>query len=193
MRCRLFLAISTVLMGLWSCVAFATTVLEKSFPDLVHEADTIVVGTVAAIESGGQTPPRTLITFTDLDVLKGNPQDELTVEVLGGPAPDGLRLHIAGVPEFHLGDRMVVFVVGNETQAVPFVGMWQGVYRVVRDAETDTEVIADHAGQPLTAFPQRSQRGIVHDGEPSRQAQTGPALTLEAFTQSIVEELQGGK
>lgn len=168
---------------------WATTVLEKSFSDLVQEADTIVVGTVTAIESGGQAPPRTLITFTDLDVLKGDPQEELTVDVLGGPAPDGMRLHIAGVPEFHLGDRMVIFVVGNETQAVPFVGMWQGVYRVVRDAETDTEVMADHAGRPLPTLPQRSQRGIVYDGEPSIARQTGPALTLEAFTQSIVEEL----
>ncbi|MCY4388352.1 MAG: hypothetical protein OXC18_14770 [Desulfurellaceae bacterium] len=183
---------ATILGIVWFTVSvWATTVLEKSFPDLVQEADTIVVGTVTAIETeqGGEVP-FTLVTFGALDIVKGSHQeDELTVSVMGGPAPDGMRLHIAGVPDFHLGDRMVVFIVGNETHAVPFVGMWQGVYRVVRDVETDTEVMADHAGRPLTAFPQRSQRGIVHDGEPSRQAQTGPALTLEAFTQSIVEEL----
>lgn len=178
--------------AVFSPPTWATTVLEQSFPDLVREADTILVGTVTAVETDQERDvPFTLVTFADLDVVKGTHQeDEFTVQVMGGPAPDGLRFHIAGVPAFHLGDRMVVFVVGNETQAVPFVGMWQGVYRVVRDAETNTEIMADHAGRPLTTLPQRSQRGIVQDGERSFQPQTSPALTLKAFTQSIVETMQ---
>ena len=180
-------------LGLLSVLVLfsATTVLEKAFPDLVHEADTIVVGTVTAIEAAQEHEiPVTLVTFSDLDILKGDAhQEELTVQILGGPAPNGMRLQIAGAPTFYLGDRMVVFVVGNETQAVPFVGMWQGVYRVVQDPERGTAVMADHAGRSLTALPQRSHRGIVQDGELSLQMQTGPALTLEAFTQSIEEEL----
>ena len=174
---------------------WATTVLEKDFADLVHEADTIVVGTVTAIETSQERKvPFTLVTFGALDIIKGAHQEgTFTVQVMGGPAPDGLRFHIAGVPTFRLGDRMVVFVVGNETQAVPFVGMWQGVYRVVQDPETDTEIMADHAGRPLTMLPQCSQRGIVQDGEPSLHPQRGPTLTLEAFTQSIVEEMSDGQ
>ena len=52
----------------------ATTVLEKTFPDLVQEADTIAVGTVTAIESAWdaeKAAPFTLITFSDLEVSKG--------------------------------------------------------------------------------------------------------------------------
>lgn len=192
MSYRLLTAVISVLIGLWSCAAFATTVLEQSFPDLVRGADTILVGTVTAIETDQERDvPFMLVTFAELEVVKGTHQeDEFTVQVMGGPTPDGLRFHIAGVPEFHLGDRMVVFVVGNETQAVPFVGMWQGVYRVVWDTETDTQIMTDHAGRPLTALPQRSQRGVVQDGGPALHPQQGPALTLEAFTQSIVETMQ---
>lgn len=171
---------------------WATTVLEKAFPDLVHEADTIVVGTVTAIETAQeQGTPLTLVTFSDLDILKGTPNQPLTVEILGGPAPDGRRLHIAGVPTFTLGDRMVVFITGNETQAVPFVGMWQGVYRVVRNPDLD-EMMADHAGRPLTSLPQRqSPDGLVYDEAPyTTQPQRKPALSLETFLDAIEEEVQ---
>ena len=172
----------------------ATTVLEKDFPALVQEAETIAVGTVIGIEvvQEGETP-FTLVTFSDLDILKGDShQEELTVSVMGGPSAGGLRLHIAGVPEFTLGDRMVVFIVGNETQAVPFVGMWQGVYRVVQDPEQGTERMADHAGRPLTVLPQRqSADGLVHDDAPSTvQTLQAPALSLDAFLEAIAEKVQ---
>ena len=175
---------------------WATTVLEKDFADLVHEADTIVVGTVTAIETSQEREvPFTLVTFGALDIIKGTHQEaEFTVQVMGGPAPDGLRFHIAGVPTFHLGDRMVVFVVGNETHAVPFVGLWQGVFRVVRDT-TGQETVATHNGRPLTALPQRrSADGLVYDGHgPHIQAQTGPALSLDTFLDAIAEEFPDGE
>ena len=89
----------------------ATTVLEKTFPALVQEADTIAVGTVTAIESVWDTTraaPFTLITFSDLEVSKGAAdQTELTLHVLGGPTPSGMVMRIVGTPQFHLGDRVV--------------------------------------------------------------------------------------
>lgn len=176
---------ATILGMLWFTVpVWATTVLEKDFADLVQEADTIVVGTVTTIEAvQDQGVPRTLVTLSDLDVLKGSPDQPLTVDILGGPTPDGRRLHIAGVPTFTLGDRMVVFIVGNETQAVPFVGMWQGVYRVVQNPDQG-DVMADHAGRPLTALPQRQTAdGLVYDEAPyTVQPQRKPALPLARVT-----------
>lgn len=176
-----------------STPVWATTVLEKNFTDLVQEADTIVVGTVTTIESViEQDTPFTRVTFTDLDILKGDPHQEVvTVEMLGGPTPDGLRLQIAGVPEFTLGDRVVVFITGNETQAVPFVGMWQGVYRVMQDPDHG-DTMATHAGRPLTSLPQRqSPDGLVHDGAPyTVQPQRKPVLSLETFLEAIEEEVQ---
>ena len=185
---------ATILGMVWFTVpAFATTVLEKSFPDLVHEADTIVVGTVTAIATEQEhETPITLVTFSDLDILKGDTnQDTLTVQMMGGPTLDGRRFHIAGTPDFHLGDQMVVFIVGNETQAVPFVGMWQGVYRVVQDLDRG-DTIATHAGQPLTVLPQRqSADGLVHDEAPyTVPPQRGSALSLETFLEAIEEEVQ---
>ena len=187
--------LGAAILGLVWCTVpvWATTVLEKDFTELVQEADTIVVGTVTAIEAAQEHgTPVTLVTFSDLDILKGDPhQEELTVQVLGGPASDGMRFQIVGVPEFHLGDRMVVFIVGNETQAVPFVGMWQGVYRVVQHPDQGN-VMADHTGQPLTALPQRqSADGLVyHDRPYTSHPQSASALSLKVFLEAIEEEVQ---
>ena len=109
-----------------SAPSWGTTVLHQSFPDLVQQADTIVVGTVSAITAEWDATherPYTFVTFTDLDVRKGPARETLTLQMLGGPDPDGNILKISGVPDFHLGDRFLLFITGNEHIAVPLVGM----------------------------------------------------------------------
>ena len=188
----LLLVVGSVLLAR---LVWATTVISKSLEALVADAEVITVGTVVAVETEWAEPsqtPFTFVTFSALDVLKGDPtQPEITVRILGGPNPEGERLHIVGVPTFHLGDRMVVFIAGNETQAVPFVGMWQGVYHVTFDPVRETETVATHSGVPLTTLPTgRNGPPLLHDGQPATYQQTGPALTLDAFRQSIVDASQ---
>ncbi len=177
---------------------WATTVLSQSFPDLVQKADTIVVGTVSAIEAEWDAEtdtPFTLVTFTDLDVRKGDPAlTTLTLRFLGGVRPDGTALHLAGVPEFTVGGRNVLFVTGNDHYAVPLVGAWQGVYRVVFDGERDEEVLYTHAMHPLTALP-TGTGDVLHDETPAdphshplRQS-AGAALSLEQLTRAIDQEV----
>ncbi len=80
----------------------ATTVLATSFPALVQEADLVVVGTAQAIQQEwdeATETPYTLVTFTDLDLLKGRHRHPaLTIRLLGGASPDGTSLQIAGGP-----------------------------------------------------------------------------------------------
>ena len=86
----------------------ATTVIQKSFAEVVQAAEVIAVGTVTAIAAewdAAHSRPFTLVTFSALDVLKGtHTEPELTLRVLGGPHPDGSILQIVGVPEFSLGN-----------------------------------------------------------------------------------------
>ena len=191
--------LSAAILGIvWliSPPAWATTVLEKSLADLVQEADTVVVGTVSAIEAeydAARETPFTYVTFTDLDILKGETdQTELTLRFLGGPRPDGTALQIAGVPQFTVGERNVLFVTDNDHHAVPFVGLWQGVYRVVFDPDRDTDTIYTHDMQPLTALP-AGGGNILHDeGHADHQTHalhSAEPLSLESFSQSIEQEV----
>jgi hypothetical protein len=174
----------------------ATTVVRQSFADLVQKAETIAVGTVSAMQAdwdAAREIPHTRVTFTDLDIRKGDShQTTLTLQFLGGPIPDGAILQIAGMPTFQLGDRLVVFVAGNNHYAVPLVGLWQGVYRVVVDQDSGTETVYTHAMQPVTAFPTASG-GLQHDAprQSSQAAQQSSVavMTLGTFLDRIEAEM----
>ena len=184
--------LAIVLLG--AAPGWATTVIQKSFAEVVQAAEVIAVGTVTTIATewdAAHNRPFTLVTFSTLDVLKGaHTEPELTLRVLGGPHPDGSLLQIVGVPEFSLGDRLVVFVTGNDHYAVPLVGLWQGVYRVVFDAARGVETIYNHARQPVTSLP-TATGGLLHEDDQLSSAvqQPAPAMSLETFTDLIAQEV----
>ena len=84
----------------------------------------------------------------------------------------------------------MVFVTGNDHYAVPLVGLWQGVYRVVFDAARDVETIYSHARQPVTSLP-TTTGGLLHEDEHLSSAvqPPAPAMSLETFTAVIAEEV----
>ena len=194
----LFWMVLTVALSfpLLSQTARATTVIGQSFSSLVQDAEVIAIGTVSDIEAEWNVEkeaPFTLVTFSDLEILKGDEsQTEITLHFLGGPTPDGLIMQIAGVPQFTPGERTVIFCKGNQHYAVPLVGMWQGVYRVVFDAEREIETIHNHASQPVTTLP-TEDGGILHDEAPifqEQREQASEAMSLETFTSLIEQELR---
>jgi len=138
---------------LFSTAASATTVLEQTFPDLVHQAEVVAVGTVTGIQEqwdATRQAPLTKVTFANLTVLKGEPGTEnLTLEFLGGHFPDGRILVVSGVPRFTIGEKTVVFSAGNQRDFCPLVGIWQGLLRVTFDPQRGEEVVKDNFQVPI--------------------------------------------
>ena len=150
-------AVLTLLAGLVFGVpsARATTVEPLTFSQVVVGAELIAAGTVTAIAEtwdAEQGIPLTEVTFSVLEALKGEVGAELTLQFVGGAAPDGTTLVVAGMPQFVVGDRAVVFSAGNGTQVCPLVGWSQGLYRLFYDAGQDAFTVADHAGQPVVGI-----------------------------------------
>ena len=174
--------------GMLPTPLLATTIIEQTFPDLVHQAEVIAVGTVTGIQEqwdATRQAPITNVTFSHLTVLKGDPGGEsITLEFLGGHTPDGMVLAIAGVPRFSMGEKHVVFCAGNHRDFCPLVGLWQGLLRVTFDPQRGVETISDNFRMPIIR---------VQDGRFLKQTQEAPsqeALPLSTLMELISQEMR---
>jgi hypothetical protein len=168
--------------------AQATTALEQQFPDLVHRAEVIVIGTVTSISEhwdAVHNAPFTAVTFSNLTAIKGQIEDSaLTLEFFGGHTPDGRILSIDGIPQFTIGEKNVIFSAGNGKDFCPLVGIWQGRLRVQFDRRQGVETITDNFSVPILGV----KNGVIQKLLPD--AQTRDALPLSAFVQLIQQEMQ---
>lgn len=172
---------------MWSSVTHATSVTEFTFTDLVAQADVIAVGTVTEIREqwdAEKKAPLTLVTFSNLTVVKGSPGSSFTLEFLGGKMPNGLVMTIPGVPQFAVGEKAVVFCAGNGRDFCPLVGIWQGILRVATDPQRGVETVSDNFRVPIVK---------IEDGKfvkRSPQTATQPPLSLPALMQTIQHTVQ---
>jgi hypothetical protein len=167
--------------------ALATTVTEQTFPDLVHQAEVITVGTVTGIQEqwdASRQVPMTQVTFSHLTMLKGDPDlNSLTLEFLGGHLPDGRVLTISGMPHFTMGEKAVVFSAGNQQYFWPLVGGWQGLFRITFDSQRGEEVVSDNFSVPIAGV----QNGQFLKLLP--EVSGHKALSLSTFIDLIKQEM----
>ena len=145
----------TVLMAIFLAVAttpgLAVSFELKDFAQLVAEADEVFVGTaaVAAPRKRAEGGIVTDVTFTNLQVLKGNAADmAITLMTLGGTV-DGETFELQGMPKFQLGVTYLVFSQGNGTTIFPVVGGDQGMFQVKPDAVTGESLVFNSRGMPI--------------------------------------------
>ena len=166
----------------------ATTVEPMTFSEVVDGAELVAVGAVTAITEtwdAEREMPFTEVTFSVLEALKGEVGAELTLQFLGGPAPDGPTLAVEGMPEFAVGDRAVVFSTGNGIVACPLVGWWQGLYRLFYDAGQDAFTVADHTGRAVTGIAGGVGRMVASVSDAENDEAVPDALTLDEFRTAV--------
>jgi hypothetical protein len=134
-RLVLYVIVSIVALAL---PVRATVVLPADLGELAQEARAIARGRVAAVEARWGGDRRSIETIVTLEVdsyLKGSLGSTLLFRVPGGEL-GRLRSITVGAPEFALDDRVIVFL-GARGPSVPYIlGLNQGLFRVVRAADT---------------------------------------------------------
>jgi hypothetical protein len=161
----------------------ATTVVAKSFDSICRDADMVFVGSVSHVESRWAAPEQgtidTLVTFTDLVPLFGVEGSEVVLRFSGG-AVDGMREEIAGMPQFKVGDRVVVFA-RNGRLVSPIVGFHQGLFRVVERG--GVPVVLNEGRVPVTTVDGQALRfGATAEG-------VGTAMALDEFLGHVRDTL----
>ncbi len=179
-----------LLLLLLSCaVTPATSVLAPTFGRLVASADLIFTGQILAQrcewqERRGRRSIVTLVTVGVESIHKGQAESVVTLQFLGGKVGD-VSLEVAEMPRFNNGERAVLFVEGNGTNASALVGFYHGRFPLRRESDGPDRVL-HHDGKPLldvadigrTATAQRSLK---------------PALTHDEFIRRLQGVLNGSR
>lgn len=170
----------------------ATSVVPPSFPELVKESEVIVRAKVKTVRCAWVQSPqgrviKTYVTFEVLRRLKGEASAEVTLQFLGGEL-DGEAMHVAGMPQFIVGQTDIVFVSGNGVRFCPLVGMMHGRYRVQTDEAAKRDYVTRDDGVPLESEDdvqlKQDQGGVM-----SRFKHVVNALSPETFEQKIADEV----
>jgi len=163
--------------------AAPTTVIAPTFDELVAQAELVVVAQVVALRSAWteSRSGRTIVTDVTVSIertLKGPVFVQRSLELLGGTVGDD-TLRVSGMPEFHVGDRDVLFIHDSGRPVSPLVGFAYGRFRIARDTATGVEMIRTHDGRPLAST------NDVGNTKPPSFAVPGRAMSLDEFLAAI--------
>lgn len=171
--------------------ARATTMRDLALPELAHDADTVVNGTVESVETvtDGQTI-RTVNRIVVHEVLAGRDYGTvLDVWTPGGNLPAGVAgpngyrgLTTSGVPTFLPGDEVVVFgfrLAGDPANTIRVSNLAQGKMDVLRDANGTTRLTRDLSGVS------RVIRAVDGRFEPAPPEDPMGALSLDALRTAL--------
>ena len=166
---------------LWGARADATVMVEVALEDMARDSVAIVHGRVVrtgshvALREGGGMDPYTVTTLKALEWIKGPGGDEIVLREIGGMLPDGGGMAIDGVPDYPIGEEVVVFLE-TDPEAGSFYrtyAMVQGKFTVMHGVPGVPDTVVRDA--EAVSFARWSRgRMTLHRGE-------AEAMTLESF------------
>jgi hypothetical protein len=169
--------------------ARATTVIPPSFDQLVTQAEAIFQGSVTDVRSqwvgeGSQRQIVSYVTFKVEDALKGDIGASYAIRMYGGTVGED-SMGISDAPIFKVGDRDIVFVENNGSQAIPLVGIMYGRFHVQRD-QSGQDVVTRNEGQPV-----KNVAALGREMEETTAANPAePNMTADTFKAAVKNKLQ---
>ncbi len=184
------LVFAAVLMGALKS-ALATTVIPPSFDQLVQQAELIFQGSVTDVRSQwvGEGAQRHIVSYVSFSIeegIKGNAGSSYVLRMYGGTVGED-AMGISDAPVFKVGDRDILFVENNGTQAIPLVGIMHGRFHVLKD-QSGQELVTRNEGQPVKSV---AQLGRDMEGAASQTVE--PNLTAAAFKAAVRSKLQAAQ
>jgi len=173
-----------VLTGSLCCViaasSGATVLKQANLTQLTTKADLIFAGKVLAIDSqwdSSHSKIWTHVTFLVNEVIKGSStQKEVTLKLPGGAIDaENIRMKVDGVPEFKVGEEVLIFCSHDPKRICPIVGWYQGQFKIKFNQELGEKVIEREKAARFLL----KKRVLAKDKEPL------PAITYREFVDEI--------
>jgi hypothetical protein len=138
------------LLGLTAALANATTLARLRFEDLAQQSS--AVARLRCLGSEFHWDRGELFTETRFEVLeqnKGLLPGVVTVRTIGG-SYGHLHSHVDGVPVFHNGEEVYLFLWEKSGEPYRVLGWAQGTFRIARDEQSGAETVTqDSALAPI--------------------------------------------
>lgn len=151
----------------------ATSFIATDLSELTREARTIARGRVVSVDSrwsADRSRIETLVTLEAETYMKGALGTTLQFVVPGGRL-GRYRSILVGAPSFEPGQRVIVFLAASAPSLPHVIGLSQGLFRVVPDA--DRWLVTP---QPVVS----AAASRIVRGDPARQP-----MTLADFEQQV--------
>jgi len=149
------IALLVVFAALVACTAArATTLMRMSVEKMARTAEVVVrarcVANVTAWDAGEIW---TVTTFQIEETWKGAPGELITVRLVGGRVGN-LTSTVDGVPRFHTGEDVVLFLERTGRGDFSIVSWMQGTFRIRAERKTGDESVAQDTAAFATYVPE---------------------------------------
>lgn len=141
----------------------ATSLRRMDLPGMARAADRIVHARAVEIRVSWDAAHRRIVTDTLFDVIasaKGNGPPRLTISLLGGRI-DPYEMRAEGMPEFHVGEEVVLLTTPAPGGKHTIVGFSQGVFRIATDERSGARYLltgeVSGAGDGPGSWPARAR------------------------------------
>ncbi len=167
------ITLRALVLALVATAAGATSYVMVPDEALVDEAAAIVQATVEAVEPAPIAGPPSTDYFVQIErLLKGHlTGSTIVVRVPGGIGPDGVGLRIWGVPEFRVGERVLLFLAPRADGTYGVLHLMLGAFSEIEAGGSRVAVraLSEALGVPLapeagraTPEPLRDFAGFVN-------------------------------
>ena len=134
--------------------AMATTVVPMDLNDLVGLSSDVVVGKVTAKTADWDPSGSCIVTDYSISVersLKTTSSGTMNFRAYGGQVGDTV-IRVDGVPEFEIGDLIVLFLDQRHSELFPVTGMFQGVFRLSEAPGAKERAVFTHDWRPVNGI-----------------------------------------
>ncbi len=167
--------------------AIATTMVPMDLNDLVGLSSDVVVGKVIAKTAAWNPSGSCIVTDYLISVersLKTTQSGTMMLRAHGGEVGDD-GIMVDGVPEFEIGDLVVLFLDQRHPEIFPVTGLQQGVFRLIEVPDAAKRAVFTHDWQPVN----RVDSGVLAiDYVP--QDLTGPVETSHLDNADLAQRKQ---